>query len=226
MEEILQDGEQPTTQSITQDEDTLNNEVENSTQNVEKVVDNVELNGSLGKFKDAQSLLTAYNNLQAEFTKKCQALSEMKVKTDEKAVENVKDTTLIYQRENWTELVSAFLEKNKEAQPFAKDIASLLMQDKELASSDSALDVAYAKVISKSFVAPKQVVEDENFVNDYVLKSEKIKNAVLNLYLKELKNNQAPSVLTEKSGASQVLYKVPTANSLSEAKTIVKQMFD
>ncbi len=226
MEEILQEGEQPTTQSITQDEDTINNEVENSTQNVEKVVDNVELNGSLGKFKDAQSLLTAYNNLQAEFTKKCQALSELKVKTDEKTVENVKDTTPIYQRDDWTEVVSAFLEKNKEAQPFAKDIASLLMQDKELASSDSALDVAYAKVISKSFVAPKQVVEDENFVNDYVLKSEKVKNAVLNLYLKELKNNQAPSVLTEKSGASQVLYKVPTANSLSEAKTIVKQMFD
>ena len=30
-----------------------------------------------GKFNDAKSLLDAYNNLQAEFTKKCQKLSEI-----------------------------------------------------------------------------------------------------------------------------------------------------
>ena len=35
---------------------------------------------NLGKFKDVSSLLTAYNNLQAEFTKKCQKLSEISKK--------------------------------------------------------------------------------------------------------------------------------------------------
>lgn len=33
--------------------------------------------GSIGKFKDTESLLNAYNSLQAEFTRKCQKLSEL-----------------------------------------------------------------------------------------------------------------------------------------------------
>ncbi|MDD4816064.1 MAG: hypothetical protein PHQ62_02895 [Clostridia bacterium] len=37
----------------------------------------VSSNGSIGKFKDTESLLSAYNNLQAEFTRKCQKLSEL-----------------------------------------------------------------------------------------------------------------------------------------------------
>ena len=32
---------------------------------------------NLGKFKDAQALLDAYNNLQSDYTKKCQALSSL-----------------------------------------------------------------------------------------------------------------------------------------------------
>ena len=39
--------------------------------------------GSLGKFKDADSLLSAYNCLQAEFTKKCQKLSELSKQMEE-----------------------------------------------------------------------------------------------------------------------------------------------
>lgn len=224
MNENIDDGEQPITQSITQQEQ--ENGTEESAQNIEKEVDNVELNGSLGKFKDAQSLLTAYNNLQAEFTKKCQSLSELRSKNEENKQVEAVEPIPVYERTDWTEKVGAFLQKNKQAQPFAKDIASLLMQDKELAKSDSALDVAFAKVVSQSFVAPAQVVEDDKFVNEYVLTSEKIKNAVMNLYLKELQNNKAPSVLNDRTRTSQVLYKVPQANSLSEAKDIVKQMFD
>ena len=33
--------------------------------------------GQYGKFKSADKLLEAYNNLQSEFTKKCQQLSQM-----------------------------------------------------------------------------------------------------------------------------------------------------
>lgn len=56
--------------------------------NITEVKDNEEVtpissNGSIGKFKDTESLLVAYNNLQAEFTRKCQKLSEL---------ENVKPT--------------------------------------------------------------------------------------------------------------------------------------
>ncbi len=35
---------------------------------------------SYGKFKDVQALLTAYNNLEAEFTKRCQKVRELEAK--------------------------------------------------------------------------------------------------------------------------------------------------
>ncbi len=34
---------------------------------------------SLGKFKDVNALLTAYNNLQSEFTKRCQRVKELEL---------------------------------------------------------------------------------------------------------------------------------------------------
>lgn len=50
-----------------------------------RVVSDVGSQNNLGKFKDAQSLLEAYNNLQSAFTRKCQLLSELqKDKTEEK----------------------------------------------------------------------------------------------------------------------------------------------
>jgi len=36
---------------------------------------------SLGKFKDVKSLLSAYNSLQAEFTKRCQRLKELETES-------------------------------------------------------------------------------------------------------------------------------------------------
>lgn len=42
---------------------------------------------SLGRFKDVSALLTAYNSLQAEFTKRCQRIKELesKISSDDKA---------------------------------------------------------------------------------------------------------------------------------------------
>ena len=41
---------------------------------------------TLGKFKDVQTLLDAYNSLQAEFTRKSQKLSELQKESDKNAV--------------------------------------------------------------------------------------------------------------------------------------------
>lgn len=46
----------------------------------EKTGDKAEI--SLGKFKDVNALLNAYNSLEAEFTKRCQKIKELEGKTD------------------------------------------------------------------------------------------------------------------------------------------------
>ncbi len=45
---------------------------------------------SLGKFKDVGALLSAYNSLQSEFTKRCQKIKELesKITNDDKAGQN------------------------------------------------------------------------------------------------------------------------------------------
>ena len=68
MEEIQNSGEQPKANSCENVQERIVEEGTTCSQ---------EVNGSLGKFKDAESLLSAYNNLQAEFTRKCQKLSQL-----------------------------------------------------------------------------------------------------------------------------------------------------
>ena len=43
----------------------------------------------LGKFKDSESLLNAYNELQSEFTRKCQKLSEAEKKLQESSIDQM-----------------------------------------------------------------------------------------------------------------------------------------
>ncbi len=199
-------------------------EVENVKESVEENVQQQQC-GSLGKFKDAESLLNAYNNLQAEFTKKCQSLSEIKSKIEN--TQEKKESVPIYEKENWVEKVTSFLCENKDAKPFAKEIAQNIIADEELASKENALELAWAKVASSKYVAPERAVEDDAFVNNYILKSEKIKSAVLDMMLKEMAKNNPPKVIaSEQKGSSAPFSKQKQATSLSEAKEMVKQMFN
>ncbi|NCB48250.1 MAG: hypothetical protein EOM55_01275 [Clostridia bacterium] len=75
-------------------------QLENSEIETENDLEKTQFDGSkkdeqmsfLGKFKDAQSLFVAYNNLQSDYTRKCQALSSLqrkfKDKIDELSPEN------------------------------------------------------------------------------------------------------------------------------------------
>lgn len=49
---------------------------------------------SLGKFKDVEALLNAYNSLQSEFTKRCQKIKELesRVNDDKTAVPSAQDS--------------------------------------------------------------------------------------------------------------------------------------
>lgn len=192
----------------------------NEPENEKEVRDFENFNGSLGKFKDTESLLKAYNCLQAEFTKKCQALSELKAKmapTPE---------VPIYEKENWVEKVSKFLSENEDAKPFAKQIAESILSDEELAKKENALELAWAKVASSKYVSPQKLVEDENFINNYVLNSEKIKNIVLNEYFEKLKSTSAPKVMTSSTGGFWGSVKPKQPLTLSEAKEMARNFFE
>lgn len=233
MEEKTISGEQPQAQ-MTQEKNTAT--VESAKQAEPQIIENMVENGagSLGKFKDAESLLFAYNSLQAEFTKKCQALSEVTKQLKDQGSNHVleevdnktnKEVLPVYTREDWTNKVSEFLEKNEQAKPYARQIAEIILTDDSVSKNDSALEIAFAKAVSSNFVSPETMVEDDKFVSDYVLKSEKVKDAVLKLYFEELSKNKAPSLLGQKPQSKEVLHLQKQASSLDEAKEMVKRLF-
>ena len=181
-------------------------------------------NGSqLGKFKDAESLLSAYNSLQAEFTRKCQKLSELENKQQK---EEEKASTPVYLKENWQDKVSSFLSNNQGAKKFASEISQEILTNPSLKNEENALDIAWAKIVSKKFKEPEEVLNDDKFVNDFVLSNEQIKQKILSNYIKDLESKKIPPFVSNSQGGSIAFQTPKKANTLSEAKQLVEAILN
>lgn len=181
-------------------------------------------NGELGKFKSVEALMDAYNSLQAEFTKKCQALSELKKDKTEKE-EAVKedfdaDKEIVNDEILNDDNFNQFLLENSEAQEYAEEI-------KEKVSSDnlnpSPYEVAWAKVLIGKL--KDKTENSDKIINQYVLSNENVKNKIIESYLSELSKAKTPMVISSQSGerVSGVMPDAP--KTLKEAKKIVNKMF-
>lgn len=215
MEEIKQ-GEQPETESVNVQNSNVEEESEGTT-----CTPNAE--GSLGKFKDTDSLLSAYNNLQAEFTKKCQKLSEVTKEMENKVI-NQKESLPIFASDSWQENVSTFLAKNTEAQKYSGEIANEILNDKSLQSSPNALELAWARVMQKNYVEPEKLVCDQNFINEKILSRDDVKKQVLEEYFKNLQQTKTPPVIASSGSVTTYVEKKPT--TMQEAKQMVAKMFN
>ena len=169
---------------------------------------NESTSGSLGKFKDAESLLDAYNNLQAEFTRKCQKLSEVSKELDNAKAE-VKDPNPVYKSENWQETVNEFLAKNTKAQKYSGEIANEILIDESLQSSPNALELAWARVMQKNYAEPDILAHDQNFINEKILNRDEIKTQVLEEYFKNLQKQKTPPVISGNGEVAVALNKPP-----------------
>ena len=210
-------GEQPETLS-----DNVQNGIVEEEVNEGTVLEQKE-EGSLGKFKDASSLLSAYNNLQAEFTKKCQKLSEV-TKQIEGLTDDKKQSLPVFATDNWQENVSNFLSKNSEAQKYSGEIASEILNDKDLQSSPNALELAWARVMQKNYVEPEKLSNDQNFINEKILSRDDVKRQVLEEYFKNLQQVKTPPVITSSGSVAKLVEKQPT--TMQEAKQMVEKLFN
>ncbi len=89
---------------------------------------------------------------------------------------------------------------------------------------ERSLDLAYAKVMKNHFVDGAKM-QDKNFVEDYVLSSDEIKDKVLKIYLEELSHSAPPKVLS--SGVGETFSKkVVRPATLEEAKQFVQNLME
>ncbi len=130
------------------------------------------LNGSepFGKFKDAESLVKAYNNLEAEFTKKSQRL---KLLEDENSLQQA----TLNRNQQIEEDVNNFVEKFSECIPFSSAIKET-MQKENLTLNEAALNI-----LAKNYISPQNLILNEDFLNNYVYNNAQIKDKIIKEYL-------------------------------------------
>ncbi len=193
-----------------------------------------------GKFKDAESLYSAYNNLQAEFTRKCQKLSELEKLEQERQSENLpknleqesqnenlpKDVEQkpVFEQENWQTKVANFLETHEDAKQFASEISEYILKKPELKTDKNALDIAWAKVVSEKYKTPEKLLGDDKFVEQYIMQNDQIKQKVLSIYLKDIESKKLPPFVTNTTGGNITFQTEKKATTLNEAKQLVEAM--
>ena len=139
---------------------------------------------TVGKFKDANALLEAYNNLEKEFTKKCQRLSELekdKIKEEEKLNKKVE------------EKLTLFLSSNGEATNYKDELVEKVKSDDSLKKMDDPFSYVWAEMV---FDKIKNQKTSDEAVKNYILGNENLKNAVIESYINQLSENKSPIIIS------------------------------
>jgi len=181
---------------------------------------------SLGKFKSVQALMDAYENLQSEFTKKCQLLSSyQKDKTqpakDEQNIEEEKCETLEEEGFN-QEAFGVFLEGNSEAKEFEEEIKNRFASSSNNVQQ-SPYEVAWANVVLNHLKKDDKL--SDPIINRYVLSDENVKNKIIENYLADLIKQKPPITMSSGMGTRVSSVKPDTPRTLADAKKLVDKMF-
>ena len=163
---------------------------------------------TVGKFKDVNALLEAYENLEKEFTKKCQRLSELeKDKTQEENNLNQEIDTKL----------KAFLSDNGEATSYSEMLKEKVLNDDSLKKMEDPFSYVWAEMVFDRLKGNS----DEGILTDYILNNENIKDMVIKNYVNQLTENKSPIKISSsgKRVATSVVTQKP--ETLSDAKKVL-----
>lgn len=165
-----------------------------------------------GKFKDAQSLLEAYNSLQAEFTRKSQKLAEIQKELDKNAIFSKSDS------------LEDLLSDSNDLEKYKKEVAEILDKDDTISNLPNKNQIAL-KIIKEAERKTAETLNNQNYIDKYIEENNSLKEKVLSKYLSSLnENTSAPKVI---SGNSSNIYFSPSLNmpkTLKDAGEILTKM--
>lgn len=176
-------------------------------------------NGSnqYGKFKDAQSLLQAYNNLQSEFTKKCQSLSDLTKQLEDNSNEPSKSSSL-------NQLVDEFVSSNPQ---FVSHKDQILSIASSLEGDDLKANVfsAVNKFALENFKNAQDYLQDDKFLEQNVYNNPSIQQKIIQQYFDNITLNKSPTIISNHNGSTSPVTPKQSPKNLSEAGNIVMAMF-
>ena len=161
--------------------------------------DNQDTVTSFGKFKSAESLFEGYQQLEKEFTKKCQVL---------KKLEN--------RAENNQQILEKMLQINPDLSYFADELKNV--------SGVEEFAIKLAETLTGKINKPCNMINDEEFLNNYVYSNEKIINKIVADYLDSLVSIQVPQTIAKGGNC----YVSPTyrPRTLDEAGKMAKKFIE
>ena len=165
---------------------------------------------NLGKFKDVQTLLNAYNSLQAEFTRKSQKLSELQKENDKNAVFSYNDS------------IEEILKDETDNDKYKKEIAEILNNDNIINSLPNKNRIAF-KIIKDTEKSIENKINSQEFIDEYIKNNKTICSSIISNYLSELNNIPADNYITSNGS----VYFSPNTNkptNLKEAGEIFSKM--
>ncbi|MBR2974959.1 MAG: hypothetical protein IKC47_04360 [Clostridia bacterium] len=165
----------------------------------------------MDKFNDYDKLLESYNNLEKEFTKKCQQLSQLK---------NTSGTSLDEPPQAQT--LQDFLATFPEAQAY-KEQLSQAVNNPQYSQSTDAYTRCYFDMLRQNYVSKEALAQDEDFLQQYVLSN----NDVVSKLLQKVSPSVAstPTVISGNAGAMSVA--LPTRpKTIAEASKLAQQFFN
>ena len=167
---------------------------------------------SFGKFKDAESLMKAYSNLEAEFTKKSQKLAQLEAEKESEEQENSR-------RAEIERKVDEFVTKFEKVKPFSNTLKENLTNNGNLNLEEEAINI-----ISNNYKSADELISDDNFLSNYIYSNEKIKDKIITDYISNLSQNLP---IKSKSNANISLTPPSDPATIKEAgklaKSIIKQ---
>lgn len=183
---------------VTPDTTIESQEIE-QTQANDNISDNEETAVSYGKFKSAESLYEGYQQLQKEFTKKCQVLKELQNRVGDNK-----------------QILDKMIEVNPELGQFADELKNV--------GDVSGISLKLAELLAGKINEPCNIINDENFLNNYVYQNEGIINKIVSDYLDSLVSIKIPQTIS-KGGNS---YVSPTyrPRTLNEAGKMAKKFIE
>ncbi len=129
---------------------------------------------------------------------------------------------LIYNSQQWQEISDGFFENFPNAKNFASQIGKEIINNPQIYNNTHCLELAYAKIMEKSYVAPCDIINSQDFREKYVFNNEEIKSSIIENYLKQLDAHKPPkSIMTR----GQIILTPPDKiGSIQQAGTVIKQM--
>ena len=188
-----------------------NTTIEQPAAEPDKTTENSE--GSIyGKFKDAETLLEAYNSLEAEFTRKSQKLSELQKKFEENETISNNDS------------IEEILNNITDSEKYKKEVTEILDKNQDLSNLPNKNHIAF-KIIKEAERKTEETLNNQEFLEKYFESNENLKQKILSKYLSSLnETSSAPKVI---SGNASNIYISPSLNmpkTLKDAGEILSKM--